>query len=648
MYILDCIPIVRGPIKMSLTYFTSLNVVAGAIVTIAVRGKKVPALVIAVKQASKLKQDIRALSYSIQKIEKVDAQVFFTEEFIRAINKTSKYFLGSFGNTLSLLTPKIILDNVIKLKTNNSIKKGPKKKSGEKNVLVWAEKIVIQNRDEERISYYKRKIREAFAKNESVFLCLPTISDIEQASKTFSKGIKKYILTLHSSLSKKQILESWQRVLKEKHPVLIIGTSPFLSLPRKDIGIIIVDKESSQAYKFKRAPYIDTQFFAEALARENKITLIVGDVALKAETIYEKESGDVHPTSDVKYRFLTESSCRLIDMTAYRGDKSSFKIISNEAEDALKEAIQNNEHTFIYVNRKGLSPYTVCSDCGNIHSCRQCKGSLILYKNTGGLRNPNTNRQIQTYYMCHSCGLVYSSNLTCTVCDSWRLMPLGIGIEKVEQEIIKIFPKGNIYKIESQTVKTYKKAIQISEQFLKSPSGILIGTEMSLLYLHDQIDNIIVANIDGLFAVPDYRIQERMINILMRLKLLANKQFIIQTRNTKHTVFEAVMSGNLLEFYRNEISERKEFSYPPFTVLIKITKDGYDNEIWNNMNNIVKDLGEYGPVLYQTGYGVPKNKKRLNILIRVEKNKWPEKKLIEYAEDFNLGFRVVVNPPEIL
>ena len=134
----------------------------------------------------------------------------------------------------------------------------------------------------------------------------------------------------------------------------------------------------------------------------------------------------------------------------------------------------------------------------------------------------------------------------------------------------------------------------------------------------------------------------------MRLRLLANKKFVIQTRNPEHIIFNSISSGNLLEFYRNEIQERKNFSYPPFTVLIKITKDGADSEIWDEMRAIAEDLKEFEPVLYQTQYGVPKYKKRLNILIRIKKNMWPEKTLIEYLQALPPNYRVIVNPTEIL
>lgn len=648
MYLVDCIPIARGALTGSLTYFTSTHISHGAIVTIPLRGKETQALVIKSQPVSKAKQDIRTLSYKIQKIEKVTAYTFFSETFMQAVEKTNEYYLGAMGNTLALLTPKIILENADKLQTKQEFPQKQKKQVQKKNEPLWIDKIVIQNSDNERLSLYKRRIRESFARKESVFLCLPTLSDIEQLAESFEKGIKKYTVVLHSSFPKKKLLASWEKALNETHPVLIIGTASFLCHPRKDIGTIILDKESSAAYKYQRMPYVDAPFFAEQLARENKITLIVGDVALKTETIYEKEAGKTHPTSDIKYRFLSEAEHKTIDMRAYRGDKSSFKLISNELEEILSLATQNNEHTFIYVNRKGLAPYTICSDCGNIQHCKECGGSLVLYKNTGSLHNPNTGRLIQTFYMCHSCGQVYSSNITCNVCDGWRLTPLGVGIEKIENEIQKQFPKTKIYKIESETVSSYKKGVQIVSQFEKSPGAILLGTEMALLYLRQQVDNVIIGGIDTLFSVPDYRIGERMINILMRMRLLANKKFAVQTRNPEHPVFKAVMSGNLLDFYRNETAERKNFNYPPFTVLIKITKEGRDNTVWDEIKAVAKDLQAFDPIVYQSQYGIPRNRKRLNILIRVKKNKWKDKALADYVQALPPSYRVAVNPAEIL
>jgi primosomal protein N' (replication factor Y) len=639
-------PIARGALRGSLHYFSRAYIPRGALVTVPLRGKIIPALVTSIEKVEDVRQDIRSFPYAVQKIEDFKVKAFFTEDFMNAVSATSKFYAGTLGNTLSLLVPKHILENAEKLSGVEHPRLPRKKKLREG--LLWNEKVVFQGSDAERLSFYKGKVRESFAKKESIFLALPTLSDIEYAASVFEKGIQKYSITLHSSLPKIKLLKEWERALIETHPVLIIGTGAFLSVARKDIGTIIIDKESSPAYKHARAPYIDIPFFAEELAKRKKISLIVGDVALKTETVYEKEAGKTHPSSSIKYRFLFGGENALIDMTRYRGEKGSFKIISSELEKILEIATSSNDRTFFYVNRKGFSPYTVCSDCGKIHSCANCAGPLVLYKNTRGLKNPDTGKLVQTFYMCHACGRIYGSNTTCGNCGGWRLTPLGIGIEKVIDEIKKRFPKVKVFSLSSETVKDYKKGEEIIKNFLASPGAVLVGTEMALLYMHEEVEHVGIVSIDGLFATPDYRIHERALNILLRGKLLSGKTFAIQTRSPSFPLFEAAISGNTLDFYRNEILERKNFSYPPFTVLIKITKDSASYSLWNEMKALSEKLSKWNAVPYPTQYGVQKNKKCVNILLRIPREEWPNEELSKILSELSPDHKVIVNPAEIL
>src|SRR5690606_34278009 len=107
-------------------------------------------------------------------------------------------------------------------------------------------------------------------------------------------------------------------------------------------------------------------------------------------------------------------------------------------------------------------------------------------------------------------------------------------------------------------------------QFYDTPGSILIGTEMSLLYLKEEIANIGVVSIDSMFAIPDFSIHERILNILLKAKALASKNFILQTRNSASPIIQYAHSGNIKEFIRAELKERKIYGYPPFTLMIKM------------------------------------------------------------------------------
>src|SRR3989344_5538344 len=130
--------------------------------------------------------------------------------------------------------------------------------------------IVIQSQYEERIHHYKSIVREELAKNKSVFLCLPTAADMENIAVELGRGIEKYVFVLSGKMPRKKITEEWKKIVEEKHPVLIIATKSFLSLPRRDFGAIIIDQESSSAYKNQKRPYTDARKATEIISDKIK------------------------------------------------------------------------------------------------------------------------------------------------------------------------------------------------------------------------------------------------------------------------------------------------------------------------------------------------------------------------------------------
>src|SRR3989344_5979146 len=236
MKILTVIPITRGISADTLTYFTKTDVAVGAIVSIPLRKKMAYGLVTGSRDAKEMKSELKSLDYSIRKVEKIETTGFLSPSFIASCEKIADYNACSIGAVLSTLIPAAILegDN----KTSHKEKDKPKD--------IFHEILLLQSDDEERYATYRALVREEFAKNRSVFFCLPTIEDILSAKNTLEKGIENYTYVLHSGLPKKELVSLWQKIISETHPILLLATGSFLSLPRSDFGTIILDKESSR------------------------------------------------------------------------------------------------------------------------------------------------------------------------------------------------------------------------------------------------------------------------------------------------------------------------------------------------------------------------------------------------------------------
>jgi len=634
MYLIRVAPIGRGIFKNDLHYFSSENIPLGALVSVTVRHRIIPGLVLEITAVSDAKTAIKSYPYSIKKIDNVKAKEFLLPEFMELAHETSHYYAGTLGGTLSALVPHTILERGASFA--NSPHSKNQKNAPKQTRSRWEGTIAIQGTDKERLIFYKSRVREGFARHMSVFLCLPTVKDIEHFIEQLERGIHEFTIPLHGKLSKTQLYENWKRAVVSSHPVLIVGTGAYLSVPRKDIGIILMDKESSPAYKTMTRPYLDYRYVAKLYAKKKNASLVVGDVVLRTETVYEKESGNCHSSSKINYHVLSRARTTIVDMTKYK-ERKPFAVLSDESIEAIQNALNKKERVFVFAHRKGLSTFTACDDCGTTQLCDTCNSPLVLYK-----------KNEETIFVCHKCGTHYESKRLCNGCGGWRLTALGVGINRVEDALKKQFPKNKLFIIDAEHVQNHKNGKAIIEKFLKTSGSILLGTEMSFFYLYEPTETVIVASIDSFFSLPDFRIKERALNILMRAKTIAKNTFIVQTRNADWSLFEYIRSGNLVNFYRDEIEERSMLKYPPFSTLIKITLSGEYKIILETLNQLKEYVKPYNAVIYPAFTKKIKGKNQAHLLLKLKHGQWPDEKLHKKLKGLPPEFRVVVDPSDLL
>ncbi|MFA6253640.1 MAG: hypothetical protein WC640_00040 [Candidatus Paceibacterota bacterium] len=638
MKIVSVIPISKGVWRDSLSYFTAKEIPLGSLVSIPIRNKMIDGLIVAEKSVKDLKIQIKKTDFGWRKINRVKKEGYFSPEFIKAANLTAEYYATFPGQVIKSLIPQTILDRLPDVKLPDW--EDPREK-------ILAEFLAIQEPDEERLSFYRSLIRESFAKKQSIFLCLPTLPDIERVVPLISKGIEQYVTVLHGGLAKNQLLSLWKKVLTTTHPVLIVATPLFLSLPRADITTLILEKENSSTYKNFSRPHVDWRFFAEKLSEEKKIRLIFGDIALRSETIYRLGRGEITPATAIKYRVYSDIKQQLWPLIK-KDKKDDLDILNSLGERLLAQienAGDNNEQFFIFAGQRGLTPVTICNDCGLVMACDICHSALTIHQ-----KNKRDSLAVndEHLFLCHKCGQVVEVEDKCSNCGGVRLALLGLGAEKIEQEIKKSLPNINVFRLDSDNAKTPTRAKEIMAKFYSSPGSVLIGTEMALNYLGEKIENIAMVGLDHLFAKPDYRLGEKLFSELLRLRLLASKRLFIQTRNPDEKVFQYVLSGNLLDFYRDEIEERRQIGYPPFKVLIKISREGKKEEIKKDMTQLEKSLAEWQPIIYPSLTKSIKGFPVLNILVKLSTSAWPDKKLLSILKSLPPTFIIRVDPESVL
>jgi len=561
MKIITVAPLKRG-IKKELTYFAKTEPKLGSVVSVPIRKKFIDALVIDTKDLREYKSAVKISDFSFKKVQELKGQPVWSEAFFRACHRAHSYFTRPLGEIVASFIPKNFIENINKLPPLNA--------QFEKKNNLTPEKLALQLPLEERLNFYKTFIRESFARKSSVFFCLPRISDIEFFKKRLETGLLDYTFAINSSLSAAKQIAVYKKIMTTDHPVIIFGTASFLFLPRPDIGTIIIEKESAEEFETV-ANNLDGRIFAELLAMELKTKLIFADTLLRLETIERVQNGILAEIFPLNFRInkqpeiIKQEKWNILELPTYK-------------------AIQSNHagQVFLFALRKGLATLTICHDCGQTVVCAKCQKPLVLH---GPKRT----------FICHSCRKEQSANIKCSNCQGWNLVPLGIGIEKVYEEIKKDFPNRQIFI--SDTEKDIK-------EFLETPGGILIGGENTLAYLNEPVDFSAVISFDTLWNIPDFRMNEKIMRIVVSLLEKTKRKTIIQTRRN----FE--MKENLLDFVREELELRKKYNYPPFTRLIEVTLP-----INNRTKKIQKAFEKWAPEEWVYG-------RKMTLIFKVPIEEW--------------------------
>ena len=638
MFVIEVTPIKRGLGKESLSYFSASKIDLGSLVKILVQSREVWGVVSLVEPVSTQKTELKKSSFVLKKIlpSKKNQKIFFDDWWLKAVGKIAEYFASTSGSIMAAFTPVAQLKNIQKF-WRPVIHQTKIQKKKEAINIIKSEILCTQTDDTERWGYYKSAIREEFAKKHSVFLILPTLEDIKAAKTYFEKGIEQYTYVFNSEVKELELLNRWNDCLSEEHPVLVIATASWLHLPRSDFGTIILDKENSGNWKTLSRPYIDMRKVVEIFAKERETRLILGDSVLQIETLWRYKNDEIFSFKPVKFRITSNTETQL---AVIKGPK----IISPKLIDLIERTTKENKNLFIYTTRKGLAAITVCNDCGAEVLCHNCSSPMVLYKSSK-----------ENIFRCHQCNSIRSANEVCKKCGSWRLLPLGVGVEKVAEEINKILKNADIFQISGNST-TKKRAIQIADKFYKTAGSILVGTEMALHYLKSPVDFTAVASIESLFSVPDYKIREKIFHLILSMKLLAREKCLVQIRNAEKTTLELALAGNILDFYKREIEERELLQYPPFSVFIKITIRGGRTSTEKESKFLEQFLKEWNPIIFESSAERHKSPAAYNCVIKIPRDEWFDKltinghkqELFQKLLSLPPNFEIKVNPDNLL
>lgn len=510
---------------------------------------------------------------------------------------------------------------------------------------------------------YLQLIEKALEIGKQAIVLVPEISLTPQTIERFAGRFKDNVAVLHSRLSPGERYDEWRKI-KEGKVQIVVGARSAIFAPFDNLAFIIIDEEHESSYKSSMNPKYSAIEVGEKRCEIEGATLILGSATPSIDSYYKAKKGEFK-LLELKNRVNNYEmpEIHVIDMKEEldKGNKSMF---SNALYNSILENLKAKKQTILFLNRRGFSTFISCRKCGFVVKCKQCDISMTYHLNENILR-------------CHYCGFTQNPPTICPDCNSKYIKYFGVGTEKVEEEVKRLFPQARVARADVDTTTKKGSHEAIFSKMKKGNIDILIGTQMiskGLDFPNVTLVGIIAADIT--LNLPDFKASERTFQLLTQVSGRAGRgeysgKVILQTYEPNHYSILTSKANDYIGFYNKEISIRRAFNYPPFTEIIniiisgEIEKDTIEfsnifaekllNRIANFSNRLKLEeifLGPMDAPIYKI-----KRKYRRQILIKTEKEynelvtesvEWVYKNCDERKKYKDINVNIDINPISII
>ena len=431
---------------------------------------------------------------------------------------------------------------------------------------------------------YISLIQDTLAAGKQVLYLLPEIALTAQIVNRLQTVFGEKMGIYHSKFSDNERVEVWQGLLSGKFD-FVIGVRSAVLLPFQNLGLIIVDESHENSYKqFDPAPRYNARDVAIYLGHIHKAKTLLGTATPSVESYshaLQKKFGLV----EMKERFFKAPlpEIEIANLRADKKRKTAHGEFTSTLIDALKETLEKKEQAIIFQNRRGYSNYITCDDCGHISECPHCAVSLTYH-------------QYKNQLNCHYCGHKQPVPMVCPACGSTKIQTIGIGTEKIEEELKLILPEARIQRMDLETTRAKYAYQNIINDFDKGNVDILIGTQMVSKGLDfDRVSLVGVFDIDRMMHFPDFRALERTFQLVTQVSGRAGRRdtkgrVIVQTKDAENKFLELIKNHDFLSFYHFEMQEREKYHYPPFARMIHLLVRSKDKKITHEAANQLSEL----------------------------------------------------------
>ena len=415
---------------------------------------------------------------------------------------------------------------------------------------------------------YMNIIEKAINKGMSAIMLVPEISLTPQIVERFTLRFGDNIAILHSGLSDAEKYDEYRKITMGKVRI-VVGARSAIFAPLTNIGVIIIDEEHTATYKQENHPRYHARDIAILRSKYHNCPIVLGSATPSLES-FARAMNKNYELLVMKKRAnnMLLPDVHIVDMKEeIKRDNYTF---SKLLIDKINEKISKGEQVILLLNRRGYSPLIKCSKCGEVEKCPNCDISLTYHKSSDSLR-------------CHYCNYTKKCPSKCMKCGSTDIKGIGLGTEKLEQEIIDKF-KARVIRMDADTTSRKGMHEKIIKEFGLGKYDILLGTQMIAKGLDfPKVTLVGVINADMSLCVPDFRSSERTFQLLSQVSGRAGRgkypgEVIIQTFNPLHYSIRYAKNHDYLNFYKEEMAIRKQLNYSPyyFITLVRISCKDYE------------------------------------------------------------------------
>ena len=438
---------------------------------------------------------------------------------------------------------------------------------------------------------YLHLAAEQLSQGNDVLYLVPEIAVSKQLQQRIEAVFGEQLRVFHSRATLPRRYDVIDTLRRDSTPRIVLGTRSALFLPFRKLGLVIIDEEHDRSYKQDdTAPRYNGRDAALMLAARRKAAVLLGSATPSCEALYNVQTRKFAQADlPERYHGGTDPAVEIIDTAQARRLGNMQGSFSRKLLKEMAATLETGRQVLVFRSRRAYAPTVQCEACGEIVMCPHCHVALSYHRFNNTLS-------------CHYCGYHRPYSLRCPACNELALTERGAGTERLEEELREAFPDRRIERFDADTTESKQAEERMIRDFAAGRIDILIGTQMITKgFDFERLALVVIVSADSLFAVQDFRSDERAFQLLTQLMGRSGRRgergkLVIQTFQPDHPVLQRLLHPEAdTRPAAALLAERKAFAYPPYVRMIAITvKDRYEGRVWNVCRLIREAAGQAG------------------------------------------------------